>query len=232
MGEREFGMTFKTVRLASGAPAFKRAKKAHTDHAKLMRLQKQVNALRPEVKMFEGSIVPTFPTNTTGSIDYISAVSQGSDNTNRIGDKISPKWIDIIVAITAGGTHSASSVDQVNFYLIKDLESNGVAPIVSGSAQSIFTSPNPVRATLNTNTRERFKIVKKWIFPYNELFSGNIPFIRQHRLNLSGVTFFHGAGSNNAAAGKNSYWMVALSTQPAVTTEVANYEYLFGFTDV
>lgn len=204
------------------------AMQKRTTEQRLMHLTKKVNALNPELKSFQVSGAFTDVSVATGQIAYVTSIAQGSDVFNRIGDKISAKEITVLFKPTGGAAGTFANL--YGLYLIKDMESNGVIPVVSGTAQSIFANPGPLQAIVNTNVKERFKIVKKWIFGGAALVGSNqIPY-HEFKLKLNHVMNFHDATGANTGGGKNAYYLVALSDDASNTIDFSWYAEL-RFTD-
>jgi len=212
---------------------FKRQKTSHTNHAVLARLKRQVNALRPEMKCYTKTVVVSGLSGTTGSITYISDIAQGTDISNRIGDRIRVHSIDINVLMVGCG-NSISGSNHQNFatgiYLVRDLESNGVVPDLSGTAQAIFTAAGPLQDLVQPNTRDRFKVVKKWVIGGAEYYSGNMVPQRRWHAKVDAVTTYHDATSGQTGAGKFAYYLVMTTEDTMNTVNIDAYLQL-NFTD-
>jgi hypothetical protein len=184
---------------------------------RLVKLQRQVRALKPELKCFQ--LPFTFSNQAAGAaIFYASAIAQGSDVFNRLGDKISQKKVYWQCGMNqAVGT----SVTDWRLFLIRDLESNGVVPTVSGAVQAIFTSSDPDNAVIQNNTKERFKIMSvfDWHDPTVAL-GGERSGIRHAWVRTGTESRYHDATANQTGAGKNAYYVVVMTNTASVTTDL------------
>lgn len=193
---------------------------------KVARLSRAIG--RPEVKHFQvgGTIAPTA---AAGAIAYLSGIGQGSDDFNRIGSRINLKRLHQMVMMTT--TSGVTAVLSYIIYIIKDLESSGVIPVVTGTAQAIFSNANPNQAFIQPAVKDRFKIVTQFEFAAVENLNGNRSPFRQKVLKRSDNMFYHDATGAQTGAGKNAFYIVALSND-AANTSVFTYESEFSYTDV
>lgn len=192
-----------------------------TTEQRLLTLTRKVNALNPELKSYQVSGSFTNVTAAAGQIGYVSSVAQGADVFNRIGDKIQAKELTIYFKPTGGDTGNFQ--DLYGVYLIKDLESNGVVPVVSGTAQSIFANPGPLQAIINTNVKDRFKMVKRWVYAGVAVAVGNQNPYHEFKCKLNHVMNYHDATGAQTGAGKNAYYLVVLSDDAANTIDFSWY---------
>lgn len=197
--------------------------------AKLLKLTKKVNALAPELKTLQAAGSATNVDDAAGAISYITGIAQGSDVINRVGDKICLKEINIKAKITAGFTTGTQTL--YGLYLVKDLQSNGVVPTVSGTAQSIFVNPGPVQAFVNVSTKDRFKIVRQFVFGGVPLAAGNQTDYVQFKVKCNHVMSYHDTTSAQTGSGKNAYYLVFLTDDATDTVDWAFFTEL-RFTDV
>lgn len=210
-----------------GGSAPKRVnKKAKSLPAKVSRLQRQVALLRPEEKVFQGSLSVNNITQAAGSIQYVSLVLQGSGDSNRIGDTIRPTYIRVVGLVNPFG-----SVTQMRMFLVKDMQSNGLVPTIAG-ANAILTSFVPRIALPNVANRKRFKIIWEYSMTDNQALQGvdGSPYWDTGRIPLSGVTTYQGTAAAQADALKNQYYFVTIVDGADTLDYNAGYE--IGFTDV
>lgn len=211
-----------------GGSAPKRVyKKAKSLPAKVTRLQRQVALLRPEEKVFQGTLSVVNVTQAAGSISYVSAVLQGSADSNRVGDTIRPTYIRMIGLVNPFG-----SVTQVRMFVVKDMQSNGAIPTIGSATSSILTTFLPRTALPNVANRKRFKILWEYSMTDNQAAQGvdGSPYWDTGRIPLSGVTTFQATTGAVADALKNQYYFVAI-VDGADTLDF-NAAYEIGFTDV
>lgn len=211
-----------------GGSATKRVyKKAKSLPAKVTRLQRQVALLRPEEKVFQGTISVNNITQAAGNIQYVSAVLQGSADSSRVVDTIRPTYIRVI-----GLVNPFLLVTQVRMFLVKDLQSNGVIPTIGSATSSILTTFLPRTALPTTTTRKRFKILWEYSMTDNQALQGvdGSPYFDTGRIPLSGVTTFQATTGGVADALKNQYYFVTIVDGADTLDYNAGYE--IGFTDV
>lgn len=196
--------------------------KASTE-ARLLKLTKKVNALDPELKCYQAAGAFTNVDDATGQINYLTAIAQGTTIQERIGDKIQIKELFINVKLLAGAVASAASTALYGVYLIRDMQSSGVLPVVSGTAQSIFAFPGPVQAVINPVTKDRFKIVRKFVFGGGMAAGGNQLPLCTFKVKLNHVIDWHDGTTAITGAGKNAYYLVLLSDDTNDTVDFATY---------
>lgn len=204
---------------------------AGSTEQRLTKLIRKVNALDPELKTFQASTSFTNVDDAAGQIVYVSGIAQGVDTYRRIGDKVSIKGIDINIKVTGGNLATAGNLALYGVYLIKDLQSSGVVPVVSGTDQSIFTNPGPTQAMVNFSTKDRFKILKKWVFGSGMLAGGNTLPIHSFKYKCNAVSTYHDATTAISGAGKNAYYLVVLSDDATDTVDMAMFTEI-RFTDL
>lgn len=196
--------------------------------SKFRHLQRKVAQLTPERKYDTVAFANNNITAAAGAISYISALVEGANGSERIGNKV--RMLELYVQINTGGSNATQSL-MCKTYLVRDLESNGVVPVISGTAQSIFTSFDPNTAFVNFFTKERFKVLRTWLWSEFPMAAGNLPTYRESRIKLGTYSHFHDATANQTAAGKHAYYLVTL-TQDAVGTFDVVGAVEWTFTDV
>lgn len=225
----------------SGRPMLKRAyafktscypakKRAKTVQAKLSRLQRQVALLKPETKIFQSTGSFTNMTAGTYYVQYLSAIAQGSDKVNRIGNTIRPKGLHLKGALQDWVTSAQG--DAYYMAIVLDRDSNGVVPTASGTAESIFTSANFYSALVQENTADRFKILWDNTATSYAMTNGlkGYPFI-ELRSALSSAMTFRDTSAAQTGAGKNALYLVLL---PIASNSLVdfNFGWEITFTDV
>ena len=198
-----------------------------TDHAKLQRLQRQVAALRPELKYYQESATLSNIGAAVGLVTYVSGIAQGSDDINRIGNQITVKSVDMNIKCVSG--YSSNPATYV-VYLIRDNDSNGVLPTVSGTVNSILTGSQPINQLLRT-AEGRFKILRKKQLSGLMLASGSEQFVFTWSIKLNTILTYRGTTGAQANAGKHALYLVIVSDDASDTVDFA-YSSQIGFTDV
>lgn len=93
---------------------------------------------------------------TTGGVQLLNGLAQGSDFTNRIGRKLLMKALYIRLQIVPAATPTS----QTNRVLIVyDRQTNGADPLIT----AVLDSANPA-ALMNLNNRERFRVIWDYSF--------------------------------------------------------------------
>lgn len=205
----------------------KRSKVSSSDHTKLVRLQRTVNSLKPEVKcaQFTGSFANVV--GGTGAIDYLSQVAQGVTKGARLGDQIRVTRLQMRIQGTAPVANS-SVVNRI--IIVRDKSQVGGTPSISGGVTSIFSSGNSTALQL-PNNMDRFVVMKDLYYGPNEQVLGNKSgeFYIDMKLNL--VTDYISTGSTAANSSKNAMYIIVLTDD---TTNVQDWTWTVNlhFTDV
>jgi len=210
----------------SSRPA-KRYKASPSDHSKLVRLQRTVNLLKPEVKcaQFTGSFANVV--GGTGAIDYLSQVAQGVTKGARLGDQIRVTRLQIRIQGTAPVANS-SVVNRI--IIVRDKSQVGGTPSISGGVTSIFSSGNSTALQL-PNNMDRFQIMKDVMYSPNEQVLGNKSGEYAFDMKLNLLTDFISTGASVANSSKNAMYIIVLTDD---TTNVQDWAWTVNlhFTDV
>lgn len=184
----------------------------------LFRLKKQIAMRpRPEMKVLQSTLTFSNVNDSAGDIQHLSAIPQGAELDDRLGDRINVSKINMLFTLTGGSTNTATLV--YSFYLVKDLESNGVVPVIAGTVQSIFSSFNPTAAFPLGATKERFKVLARTDFGGAMLLNGNELDLKKRFVKTKSVTTYHDTSASQTGAGKNQYYVVLLSNDTADTVD-------------
>jgi len=213
-----------------GGPVTRAAKRYKTkvsqsDHAKLLRLQRTVAALKPETKYLQ---LQSQNNNVTsaGVVAYLSGIAQGVTDATRVGDSIRAQWLD--VSIHTEQMTTPGYIFRVD--IVKDKMNDQGFPTVS----QIFTSADPTANFVNRLFDQRFKILQTYWFSSNAWLSGGqeAAVVKNGRLSLGNMPIeFTGTGATIASAGKNALFIVITTNDGSSTMDIAvNCE--LAFTDV
>lgn len=206
---------------------WRRWKKRRT--GKLKHLQRKVARLTPEQKYDVVTFSQSNITAAAGAISYISALVEGANGSERIGNKV--RMLHVKCQLNVGGAQATQGL-ILKSYLVRDLESNGVVPVISGTAQSIFSSFDPNTAYVNFFSKDRFKVLKVWLWTELCLTTGNDNSFRESFIKLDTFSYFHDATANQTAAGKHAYYLVTLSQESIGATIDCVGAFEWTFTDV
>lgn len=111
--------------------------------------------------------VTQYQVNTTGSFTLLHAPVPGTDYTQRIGRKTSPKSVYIrgrcqIEAAASSVTNVNAPAQLMRMIVFHDKQPNGAAPAVT----DLLNSADPA-SQLNLNGRDRFKVIKDETFVFD-----------------------------------------------------------------
>lgn len=215
MGEREYGMYRRRVYGGPSGSSYsrsaKRARVAPPLTAKVQALQRKVALLRPETKVLQTLVNISNVADTVGSITYISGVAQALTDTGRIGDKI--RVTSVSGSISVYNQFSVVSGNLYSVFIVKDLDSSGVVPVISGTAQSIFSSFNSRTSFPQTGTTDRFKILARKDFASNAAALGGPQSgtYQTFNIKMNHTLTYRDTSSAQTGAGKNALYMVVLT---------------------
>jgi len=217
-----------------GGPLTRSAKRYKTrvsqsDHAKLLRLQRTVAALKPETKWFQLSTAANNVVAATGQIALISGIAQGITENTRVGDSIRAGWLDVRCFMQQQPTTSGY-VMRVD--IVKDKQNDQGFPVVSG-AGGVLTNVDPTVSFQNRVLDERFKILHTFYFHSNEWgFAGTGAGAQQNcRLKLDMPMTFSGTGATVGSASKNALFAVFTTNDSSNVSDV-DLSTELSFTDV
>jgi len=199
-----------------------------SDHNKLLKLQRAVASLAPELKWFTSSGSVLNVNDGNGSIACVSLVAQGTDDVNRIGNQISAKKISINCKLIDGGS-AVGSVSTYTVYLVRDDDSNGIIPTVSGAANSILDGSQPINQ-LQRSVENRFKILRKKVLTGAMLAAGSAHYLWNWTVPLNFKMTFRGSAGTQINVGRYGLYLVFVSDDAADTVDFAYTQHLC-FTD-
>lgn len=117
---------------------------------------------RQEVKFVDTSFAATV--STTSQIQLINAIAVGADGFNRIGKRVTGKYVEIRASFQSLGIVNTSGMDTVHVALVYDRQNQGVTP----SYGEIFTGVNNAGGSIagfyapqNPNNMERFMVLHR-----------------------------------------------------------------------
>lgn len=202
-----------------GGGGGKRARPSSALSAKVQNLQRKVALLRPETKVLN-TLVNVNNITTAGSVTYLTAHAQALTDAGRIGDKIRVTGISGMVSVYSGAL--AATGVMYSIFVIKDNDSNGVVPSITGTAESIFTDANPRTAFAQTGTSGRYKILARKDFGSNSVYLGGPQSGTYQKFNikLNNVLTYRDTTAAQTAAGKNALYMVIITDDGSNTVDV------------
>jgi len=209
-------------RLREGAPAYGRPAKrfkatSQTVDKQLIALKRKVKQFEPEVKMIGINQSMTNVQGGVGDVLYISGIVQGTNYSERLGHQVRPVYMEL--NLTVSGL-TASSVEPISVYLIKDKQSDGTVPDLSGASNSVFFGNTPISGVRNPLTRDRFTVLRQWDFTAVMINSGNMCNLMKWRIPLTGVTEYIGTSAAQTSSQKNQYYLMCSSSETANTLDV------------
>lgn len=119
-----------------------------------------------ELKIFDVSNI--FSIDTTGEVPttgQLNLVPQGTDEDERIGNKLVIKSIQMRGTLVYSPGASANATDVSHMYLVLDTQANGAAAGVT----DVFNTNNLALAMRNHDNQKRFKILKHFTHEWNAM---------------------------------------------------------------
>jgi len=194
----------------------------------LASIKRRVSMYKPEVKALHTTASISNVAPGAGALQLLTGLDQGTDNGNRLGSTVRPKYMELNLIIS--DSLGSSSLDNFAFYLVKDSTSSGAAPAISGAANAIFSGFGPITGLVQPNTRDRFKVLREYHFNAAEITLGTKCTFLKWRVPMSGLIEYVGTTSAQASAQKNHMYFVVLSDDTAAVLDV-QLGWTFSFTD-
>ncbi len=154
----------------------------------------------------------------SGSITYLSGVTQGDDYVHREGNSIRIVKFELLGTVFRDSSAGATQNDSVRILVIRDLQNGGGTPTVSEILEytGTATSPySPMKMLAGVHYSNRFTVV------YDELLildNAHCDRLVRFETSHSCHVMYRGTGSTTASAAAGAYFLVALSnassTQP------------------
>jgi len=122
----------------------------------------------PEQKFFDTDI--SFQADTTAKIPatgQLCLIPQGDTQSQRNGRKCVVTAINFTADVVYVPGAAAAATDTLYLYIILDSQCNGSAATVGDVNTGIFTNASLRQAQLTLANSGRFKILKKWVIPFN-----------------------------------------------------------------
>lgn len=108
---------------------------------------------RTELKTIDTDTILSDVT-STGGVQLINGIAQGSDFTERIGRKVFLKSLFFRIFVTPSATVNSPTGTTTRLIIVYDCQTNAAAPTVANILQnSAYDSP------MNLNNRDRFKVL-------------------------------------------------------------------------
>jgi len=229
MGEREYGMMRKRV-YGGGAPSSRPLKKSKggNDHAKLLRLQRQVALLRPEIKYIPGSDAAANVTVAAGYISFLTGISQGVNVAQRVGDTVRASSFRLRCS-----QDNLTLIGHVSFFLIKAIDLNGALPAIS----TVMSSFDPKTAQINQNVKDKYKLLARYDLASRASAAGataggNVRdcYSVEKSVMYNNVVTYSATTAAVASASKNHLFCIVLSSDTADTVDIT-LSWELGYTD-
>lgn len=153
----------------------------------------------------------THTPNQSGSVTYLSGISQGDDVINREGNSIKVQHMRLKYFC---GINSSNTGCAVRVLLVRDLQNQGATIVANDVLEAVgtgFASIAFIDFTNGSLQNKRFTIVYDKMFTldtYNPYVSDE--FTSSHDCH----TYFRGTGATVASAGNGSYFLITLSSEP------------------
>lgn len=194
------------------------AKRPKLRNRQFRRLIGDAGSNAPELK-YNDIATANYVADTTGTVTLLNGISQGSDNTNRIGRVMVMKSVHVRGIVSPVDSSTGNTLARL--ILVWDSDTDGVAPTVTDILQTAnSTSP------MNLNNRGRFTVLANEEFfiggisttatmSYAQSPSGAV-FDRFVKLPGKGCrTINSGTGATVASIQQGAIWMVTIGDRGA-----------------
>lgn len=165
-----------------------------------------VSAINTESKYIDVAANAGIPIGTP-TLQTLTAIAQGTDENNRIGNSVLLKHINIRISFIPNFT--ADAYNLMRYIIFVDKQQSGTPP----TAAQLLTTPGNIDSPFNRNYTDRFVILKdkRLVASQTGLITSSIFQKVFKRLNFH--TRFIGTSSANASMGNNTVYFFAVSTQ-------------------
>jgi len=184
-----------------------------------------VNAIRRliniETKFVDFSAV-TSVTNTSTAI-YASALAQGVDVSNRVGDSIRLQGLEYSFRIS--GDASFVGLSYVRLLIVRDNENSGSTPAVTDLLVSQSST-----SLQNWLTRSRFNVLLDEVVGFYSAIGPMIEF-RRGTIGQHGHVKYRGTSASVASAAEGSIFILAFSNATVGTPPAMEYSFRVMYTD-
>lgn len=127
---------------------------------KVLRLERAVKQIKPEVKYFDLSTSSNNVSAANGVVIHLSQIAAGTGVSQRVGDAIRSLWYDINLSVTLSSAVNATNENpSFRFYIAQDTQQVGdTAPV---GADLVDQPSNPKVQLLNilVTMQKRFKVL-------------------------------------------------------------------------
>lgn len=203
---------------------------------KLMKLVKKV-----ETKYFDlqSSVVQDIV--RTPNVYNLSNIAQGNDISNRVGDKVYPKWLLMDYQVYVG--NPIPQLANIRIVILQDRFQNGTDPTFSGSDNSVFETPvagigETLVPRLKTNLKQ-FKILYDKVHELATInsaattsYATGKPYVHHKiRLPLKGSINYDSTAGADASNKEDNLYMMVLSNNNTATNINFNFYSRLAYTD-
>lgn len=237
-------MVFKNV-YSSKVKAIKKPKPV-AKTAEDKKQDKQINKLMkivgsPEIKYFDLQSTTYQNVTDVASLYSLSILAQGNDITNRIADKIKPRYLMLRYILDIINIPTTTN-NKVRIAIVQDRFQSGVVPTFSGVSNSLFEIPTATLTEilvpkLKTNMKQ-FKVLYDEVHQFGEINNtatqayalGVNGIIRKKYFKLNGTINYSSTAGANASNKENNIYMFVVSNNASVEIKFAFYSRL-AYTD-
>lgn len=159
----------------------------------------------------------TFAGDTTGTVQLLNGVAQGTDYGNRVGRRVTMTSAFIRGTLKANST--TPTAGQSRIILVVDRECNGVAPTIGDVLSTVTTTGN-----LDLDNTERFLILMDQTLAVKPNFATQveyIPFKFYKKMRIT--TKYIGTGATVASIGENGLFLMTLGDFTAGTNTAPEF---------
>lgn len=114
---------------------------------------------------------------TTGAVQHISGITQGDGASNRDGNQVKMKSLQVRATIAR---HASATGTFVRLAIVKDTDNQGADPTCADILESVA-----VTAFTSYNNRRRFIIIKEWIIDLGDRTTATIEWYKKLTMKLN-----------------------------------------------
>jgi hypothetical protein len=149
----------------------------------------------------------------TGTIFELGIIAQGTTDSNRIGDKVSPKSVDMRLTLRTGSAGTSATARVIIFQLKDSYDAASGPPLFEDLLNSVYKSTvNAVNAPRNMDKLRNFNVIYDKV--HSMTIDDELKFIDIKRKRLSPIQY----QAASSYYGTNTLWMMAISDDVGGTT--------------
>lgn len=127
---------------------------------KVLRLERAVKQIKPEVKYFDLSLTNNNISVANGLVVHLTGIAAGTGVSQRVGDAIRAQWLQINLSVTASSYFNATNENpSFRFYIVQDTQQIG--DTTPAGSDLVDQPPLPKIQLLNilVTMQKRFRVL-------------------------------------------------------------------------